>query len=125
MLLILIVLIQIEPVQNWAKGKATNWLSKKLNTKVEIDRLFIKFPSYVMLEKVYIEDRQQDTLLYTGQLQVNINMWKLLSSEVSVNEIYLKQVTANIQRSLPDTIFNFQFIVDAFAPKEPKAPYHR
>jgi hypothetical protein len=121
-LLILIVLIQIEPVQNWAKGKATNWLSKKLNTKVEIDRLFIKFPSYVMLEKVYIEDQQKDTLLYTGQLQVNINMWKLLSSEVSVNDIYLKQVTANVQRSLPDTIFNFQFIVDAFASKEPKAP---
>jgi len=121
-LLILIVLIQIEPVQNWAKGKATSWLSKKLNTKVEIDRLFIRFPSSVLLEKVYIEDQQKDTLLYTGQLRVNINMWKLLSSEVSVNEIYLKQVTANINRNLPDTIFNFQFIVDAFASKEPQPP---
>lgn len=121
-LLILILLIQIEPVQNWAKNKATNWLSKKLNTKVEIDRIFIRFPSSVLLEKVYMEDLKKDTLLYTGQLRVNLNMWKLLSSEISINDIYLKQVTANVNRNLPDTIFNFQFIIDAFAPKEPKTP---
>lgn len=119
-LLILIVLIQIEPVQNWAKDKATNWLSKKLNTKVEINRIFIRFPSSVLLEKVYVEDQKKDTLLYTGQLRVNLNMWKLLSSEVSINDIYLKQVTANVHRNLPDTIFNFQFIIDAFASKGPK-----
>lgn len=120
--ILVVILIQAPPVQAWLKGRATDWLSKKLQTRVEIDRLLIRFPSSVLLEKVYVEDLKKDTLLYTGQLEVNLNMWKLFSSEISINEIYLKQVTANVQRTMPDTVFNFQFIVDAFASKEPQPP---
>ncbi|WP_315815154.1 hypothetical protein [Paraflavitalea speifideaquila] len=55
-------------------------------------------------------------------MKFDVNLWKLFKSELVVNEINLEDLTAHIKRTLPDTTFNFQFIVDAFASKEPAAP---
>lgn len=116
LVLILLLLIQTAPVQNFARKKAVVFLENKLKTKVEIGRIDIDFPKKLVLENIYIEDRQKDTLVAGHQLKVDIDMWKLLSSEIQINEINLNGVTTKIKRQLPDTTFNFQFIVDAFVP---------
>lgn len=109
------LLILTPPVQNFAREKATAWLTNKLHTKVDIGRIYIGFPKKVVLENVYIEDQKKDTLLSGGQLKVDISMLKLLHSEVEVSQIQLSEITAKIKRVLPDTVYNFQFIIDAFA----------
>jgi translocation and assembly module TamB len=115
---IIAVLILTPPVQNFIKSKATAWLSNKLQTKVAIGKIYIGFPKKVVLENVYIEDQQKDTLLSGGKLQVDISMLKLLKNQVEVNQVQLYEITAKVKRVLPDTTFNFQFIVDAFAPTD-------
>jgi hypothetical protein len=112
------LLILTPPVQNFATKKATTWLSNKLHTKVAIGRIYIGFPKKVVLENVYIEDQQKDTLLSGGSLKVDISMMKLLKSQVEINQVQLTSITAKVKRVLPDTIYNYQFIVDAFAPKD-------
>lgn len=119
LIILIVILVQLPPVQNFIKGKAQQWLAKKLDTKVEIGRLYIGFPDKVTLEKVYLEDRNKDTLLYSGELKVNMDMWRLFRSELLIYDIGLSNLTANVTRRLPDTAFNFQFIIDAFASKEP------
>lgn len=114
-LILVVLLIQTAPVQNFLRGKAQNYLQKKLNTKVEIGKIYISFPKNILLERIYVEDRQKDTLLYSGELKVDLDMWKLFKSEFVINDISLKQVTATVNRVLPDTTYNFQFIIDAFA----------
>ncbi len=47
-------------------------------------------------------------------------MLKLFHSEVEINDILLKQATIKIKRQLPDTVFNFQFIINAFSSPEKK-----
>ena len=47
-------------------------------------------------------------------------MSKLLSNEVEVKDISLDKITAKIKRVLPDTVFNFQFIADAFITESAK-----
>lgn len=115
LLLLVIVLVQTPYVQNIVRGKAQNYLSDKLKTKVVIGKLYIGFPQTVELGNIYIEDRQKDTLLSGNVLKVNLNMWKLLHSEIAINQVALNGITAKIKRQLPDTTFNFQFIIDAFA----------
>ena len=107
-------LIQTPPVQNFARKKMVAFLESRLQTKVEVGRLSITFPKRITLEDVYIEDRQQDTLLSGGKLKVDISFWKLLRNEVEIKNIELLNIYAKIKRSLPDTVYNFQFIVDAF-----------
>ncbi|HUR12167.1 MAG TPA: hypothetical protein VM012_12405, partial [Flavitalea sp.] len=119
--ILIILLIQTPPVQNFARKKIQSFLSAKLHTKVEIGHLYIGLPKKIVLENVYVEDRQKDTLLSGGKLKVDISLFKLFSNVIEINEINLESVTAKVKRQLPDTVYNFQFIIDAFAPaKQPQ-----
>jgi len=119
-LILIIILIQTPPVQNFIRGKAVTWLEKKLNTKVEVGKIYIGFPKDVVIEKIYIEDLGKDTLLSAGKLRLNIALFKLLRNDIEINDVSLKDVTAKIKRQLPDTAFNFQFIIDAFTSADKK-----
>jgi translocation and assembly module TamB len=115
LVVLVLVLLQTAPVQNFARKKIVSYLETKLKTRVEIAKLDVDFPKMLVLEGVYIEDRTKDTLIAGKQLKVDLDMWKLLHSQVQINEINLNQITTKIKRQLPDTVFNYQFIVDAFA----------
>ncbi len=114
-LLLIVLLIQTPPVQNFARKKVQAFLQNKLDTRVEIGKIFVRLPSTVLLEKIYVEDKAKDTLLYGGRIKANINLFRLLSNEVRISDLQLEKITARIDRNLPDTQFNFQFIIDSFA----------
>jgi hypothetical protein len=121
-LIIVIFLIQTPYVQNIIRGKAETYLSRKLQTRVNIGNLYIKFPERVVLKNIYLEDRQKDTLLSAGLIDVNIHMWGLLHSNIDIGKVQLEAVTMKVKRLLPDTIFNFQFIADAFSSPRQQTP---
>ena len=115
LLIIVIVLIQTPYIQNIARGKAEKYLSRKFKTRVSIGHLSIVFFRSVELNNVYIEDRKKDTLLSAGLLKVDIRMWGLLHNDIDIRNLQLSDLTAKVKRQLPDTAFNFQFIIDAFS----------
>ena len=118
-LLIILLLIQTGPVQNVLRKQAVTWLEKKLQTTVEIGRVYVSFPKNIILENVYVEDRQKDTLLSGGRIEANLDLYRLIfKNQIDVRSISLDNITAKVKRQLPDTVFNFQFIVDAFAKKD-------
>lgn len=112
--LLVFLFVQTPPGQNFVRGKVESFLQNKLKTKVVIGKLDINFPNSLLLKNVYIEDQTKDTLISGGMLRVDINMLKLLTNEVQIKEINLENITAKIKRVNQDTVFNFQFIVDAF-----------
>jgi translocation and assembly module TamB len=114
-LLIVFFLIQTPFIQNIIRGKAETYLSRKLKTPVRIGDLSIVFFRRVTLKDVYIEDRQRDTLLSAGLIDVQLRMLGLLHHDLDIQKIGLENVTVKIRRQLPDTAFNFQYIVDAFS----------
>lgn len=118
LIILVLILIQTAPVQDFGRKKIVSYLQNKLKTRVEIKRLDIDFPKMLVLEGVYIEDKTKDTLIAGNQLKVDIDMFKLLKSEVQINEINLNGITLKVKRQLPDTVFNFQFIADAFASQD-------
>src|SRR6476469_3273427 len=120
-IILVFLLLLTPPVQKFAASKAANYLEKKLGTKVEIGGVSIGLPRRVALNNIYIEDKTHDTLVYGGSIKIDIALLKLLSGDVIVKEVRLDDITAKIKRVLPDTTFNFQFIVDAFAP----TPYNK
>src|SRR6186713_2101249 len=114
-LLIILLLIQTGPVQNILRVKAVAYLQKKLKTKVEVGKVYIDLPKNIILENVYIEDRQKDTLLSGGKIEANLDLMKLIfQNQMDIRSIALDNITAKIKRQLPDTAFNFQFVIDAF-----------
>jgi hypothetical protein len=112
--LLVFIFVQTPPGQNFVRGKVQSFLQKKLHTRVEIGKLDIDFPNSLSLKNVYIEDQTKDTLISGGMISVDINMLKLLTNEVQIKEINLENIIAKIKRVNQDTVFNFQFLIDAF-----------
>ena len=108
-------MIQTGPVQNYGRSKIEAYLENKLHTKVRIGNLYIGFPSRIILKNIYLEDRRKDTLLYGGKISIDISMLRLFSKEIRVNDLSLDDMTMKIKRQMPDSVFNFQFIADAFS----------
>ena len=115
LVILVLILIQTPPVQNFARKKIVRYLENKLKTKVEIGRLSVKFPTAVSLQNVFFEDQSKDTLLYGGELVIDISMLKLLRKDIEIQEISLNNIVLKVKRLAPDSVFNFQYIADAFA----------
>src|ERR1700722_706322 len=120
-LLILFFLIQTPFVQNIVRERAENYLSRKLRVRVRIGGLAVGLFHSVKLTDVYLEDRQRDTLFSAGLVDIQVRMLALLHDHLDIGTAHLRDGRAKIRRDLPDSAFNFQFIVDAFAgPASPK-----
>ncbi|HEX2627752.1 MAG TPA: hypothetical protein VHM26_02030, partial [Chitinophagaceae bacterium] len=118
-ILIILLFLQFPFVQNIIKKKVVAYLENKLDTRIEVGSLYVGWPQDVVLKDVYIEDKQKDTLLSGGSIEARLNLWDFaFKQEVNISRIKLNDITAKIKRQLPDTTFNFQFIVDAFAPTD-------
>ncbi len=117
--LLIVLLLQIPYFQNIVKDKAVTYLEGKIKTDVNIDRIEIGLPKKVILEGVYFESREGDTLLAGDKLAIDIRLFKLLSNEIEINSINLEGITANVKRN-KDSVFNFDYIIDAFASDTPK-----
>jgi hypothetical protein len=120
-LLLVVLLIQVPYIQDKIKDKAVAYLEGKIHTKVAISHINLGLPKNVVIEGVYLESQQKDTLLYAGEIDVNISLFKLIDSQVEINSVALSTVTANIRRD-KDSVFNFDYIIKAFESKEAPDP---
>ena len=102
LVLLVLILIQIPAVQNFAKDKAVAYLENKIHTKVVIQKLAIDFPKQIVLEQVYFEDQDKDTLLSGGRIRVDIALLKLLSNKLQVDYLGLEDMYVNVKRLKPD-----------------------
>ncbi|MBL4675869.1 MAG: translocation/assembly module TamB domain-containing protein [Mucilaginibacter sp.] len=120
LLLVSIVLIsfQYKPVQTWAAKKATKYLSKELNTTVDIKSLYIKPFSSVVLEGLYILDKQRDTLLSTPKLSVELSGFSIFNS-IKKKKLDFKSIQldngAFYLKKLKDSTTNLKFVIDYFS----------
>ncbi len=120
LVVLLAVSLNIPAVQQFAKGKAINYLKNKTHTEVSLESIKIALPKDVVLNKFYMEDKKGDTLLYAQKLAVDISLFQLLKNKVEINNIELETIRANVTRISPDTTFNFSFLVDAFMSEQKK-----
>jgi translocation and assembly module TamB len=102
--------------------KAVNYVTDKTGTKVAIDKLFITFDGDLQLDGLYLEDIKGDTLVYSKSVQANIPLWKMIRGEaIGVDALDWNGLRANIVRKDSISGYNFQFLVDAFAPLDTAA----
>ncbi|MBU2904023.1 translocation/assembly module TamB domain-containing protein [Arenibacter algicola] len=117
--IVLVLIIRSPWAQNFIVNKATNYISSRTNTKVEIDQLFITFSGNAFLEGLYLEDKKGDTLLYTKSLEANIPLRTLLfQNELNLKSLKWEGLRAQIERKSDSEKFNYQFLIDALATED-------
>ncbi|MDP1725227.1 MAG: translocation/assembly module TamB domain-containing protein [Bacteroidota bacterium] len=118
--IILILLVRLPSVQNYITHIAIDYVTSKTHTKIQLERLYIGFPKSIVLEGLFAEDLNHDTLVYIEQLDMDINIPALLKNKLEVNNLLLNKLNVSIKRSLPDSSFNFDFLINAFSNKTVK-----
>ncbi|MGV3761086.1 translocation/assembly module TamB domain-containing protein [Parapedobacter sp.] len=121
LILLVLVLIRIPAVQQYVVQKVTSYIENKIKTPVRIARVSLDLPKMLVLEGVYFEDESRDTLVAGEKLRVDISMLKLLNNTVEISRIDLQGITAKINRNLPDSAFNFDYIIRAFVGEQEEA----
>ncbi len=119
-ILLLIILVNFTPVQNFLAQKAVGYLSDKLGTKVELKRVQISLFNSATLEGLYIEDKHKDTLLYAGEATIRLTDWFFLKDKPVVSYVGLRNAYAKLFRKGTSDQWNYQFVIDAFASKDTK-----
>lgn len=117
LLILLILSLRIPAVQNFVKDKLVVYLEDKIKTDVSLEKVYIAFPNRVVIQNLYLQGQEIDTLLSVQDLDVGLNMWKLLDSKANFTSIDLEGIRANAVRN-NDGTFNFDYILDAFATEE-------
>lgn len=107
------VLLQLPPVQTWLVHQATHQLSKNLRTTINIEHVDFSLFNRMNLEGVYVQDRNKDTLLYAGLVQVRITDWFFFKDDITLKYIGLKNAIIKTQRK--DSVWNYQFLADYFS----------
>ena len=106
--------------QNKVLNRATVYLHDKLQTKISIDSIRIDVVEQeVELYRVEIEDREHRKMFQMDELDVSVNLWKLLSNEVCIKKAEIGGLRAQLFKE-PGQPANYQFVIDAF--KKDKKP---
>src|SRR4051812_11496701 len=112
-ILLLWLLIQTSPVQNFIVGKLTKQLSEDLKTEVKIGHVNLSLFDKVNLEDVLIKDLKKDTLLSAGAIKVRLTDWFFVRDKIVLKYIGLENAIILLHRR--DSVWNYQFIVDHFS----------
>ena len=119
LLLIVVVAVQVPSVQNKLLAWATPTIEDMLGgAEVRIDHINLKFFDSASFEGIYIGDLSGDTLVYARSLSADIGVFDLFGGEVFLDRIALDGAVVNAYQRRQDSAFNYQFILDAFAPTD-------
>lgn len=113
LILLVWLLIQTPPVQNFIAGKVATKLSKDLHTTVKIGRVNFSLFDKMDLNNTLILDQHQDTLLKAGSLKLRITDWFFLKQNIEIKYVGLEDAVVKQQRT--DSVWNYQFLIDHFS----------
>ncbi|WKN46009.1 translocation/assembly module TamB domain-containing protein [Tunicatimonas pelagia] len=112
---IVYIALRLPPVQDFITGKIAGILEKKIGTPVALEGIDIDWLDAVEITGLYVEDQQQDTLLYLGLLRVEIEPWALLNKTLVVKQLRVQNTYANIYQVEGTDSLNFAYIPEALS----------
>ncbi len=111
-----VVALQFPGVQYYIAQKALASISEKTHSRIEVGSVKIAFTHSVVLQNIFVESRQRDTLLCIQTLAADVNLLGLFSHDIVLHNVRIDSLTAHVTRTLPDSSFNFDFILQALSP---------
>lgn len=123
LLIITFLLLQTSWAKNIIRQKLQIYISKKTNTEFRISKIDYSFPTWVEIDGIFMRDLNKDTLLYGKTIKAELAMLKLISGKYQVDRILLDDIYINLHKKVNDSVFNYQFVMNAFKSKSEKATH--
>ena len=108
-----------DEVETAAVQLVTAEFSRALGTEAHVGAIEYRFPARLAIRDVYIEDQQQDTLVYVGEVFAHFRPLPLYHGEIRFSHVRLSDVVANLYH-LPDSTWNYSFLTGRLPKREKK-----
>lgn len=109
------LLLLLPGVQQFVVDKATNFISTKTNMKCSIGSINIGFPKTIKIRDAYLEDLEEDTLLYCNQISIITDIIPLIRKKINIDDLRINGLKVKIKKNAKDSLFNFHPLIDAFS----------
>ncbi|MGL5620414.1 MAG: hypothetical protein ACRDDC_12425, partial [Tannerellaceae bacterium] len=97
---------------------ASNELKKILHTDVSIGRVNFTPFSRIVLENLYLQDQQGDSLFTANHVSAALDILPLFDGKLSFSSIRLLGLDVRLAKETPQSPLNLKFVIDAFASKD-------
>lgn len=112
------ILLKIPYIQSQVSGIASTELSSRLGVPVKVGNVDIEWFNRVVLENLYLEDREGGTLFEANHVAAGFEMLPLFKGKFVFSTVRLFGFSVNLKKKTPESPLNLQFVIDAFASKD-------
>ena len=118
-----LLLLKSSKIQTALVELVTEKLSKDTGTEFIVGKVDYHFLNHIEIDKIYIEDQQQDTLLFIDTLQLTFSFKRLLKQQIIVRELQLKHTYLNAYSLADDSAhtMNYTFLLEQLSSDEEQA----
>ncbi|MGM9804462.1 MAG: translocation/assembly module TamB domain-containing protein [Muribaculaceae bacterium] len=106
LLLILPMTLYIPVVQRYVKDVACSKASDATGWDIAVDRILLKFPLDLSVDGVTVLTEQRDTMIYAGNLALDVKLLPLLRLDVKVGDALLSHAVYNMQSEDSSMVLN-------------------
>ena len=93
-------------------------LSRVLDARLQIGRIDMGLLNRIIINDLLLYDRSDKEMLKAARLSAKFDILPLLQGKISINNIQLFGFDIHLEKSTPQSVPNFQFVIDAFASKD-------
>ncbi len=113
-LLLVMLLLQLRPVQTFLAQKVLEGVSKKTNHEISLNRVKVSWLDRASLQDILIRDLKNDTLLYSGELTVNYRLWDLVNGDyLNVEEVESQEIRLKLMKYDSSSKLNLSQFIEA------------
>jgi hypothetical protein len=112
--------VRLPVVQTFLAQKFTDFMSRRMETTVTVERVEIPFFDEVRMTGFYMEDLTGDTMIYAGSLDVDLDALSILQKKVSLSYVELNDGKFYMRRAKGEKKFNLSLFSKLFPPQEKK-----
>lgn len=112
------ILLKIPYIQHQVSGVASKELSSHLGVPVKIGNVNIEWFNRLVLDNLYLEDQQGQTLFEANHVAAGFEVLPLFKKKLVFSTVRLFGFSVNLSKKTPDDQLNLQFVIDAFAGKD-------
>ena len=99
-LLVFVGMLYIPGVQRFVKGKVERYVTREMGLRLEIGHFELRFPLALKVERIYLGNGEQDTLLAANLIRLDMDVWRLTHQEIDVRQLDVRKVYLQLSDSI-------------------------
>ncbi len=121
----IIALLNTPYIQRKVTSIASSELSKLLHTNVHIGNIDMGMTNRLLIDDVWVEDSTGMKMFVADKLSARFEYMPLLHGKIIIHSIQLFGLKIKLEKETPESIANYQFLLDALASNDTtSSPLH-